>query len=109
MIHPSYTELLEIVNEKRNEGEPEIESRYSLVVAAAKRARQLTDAQVPTTNDTTIEKPLSIAVEELRQGLVHIVSLGKDDANLSSEAPTFETGDMDETEAGSEKSENAEE
>ena len=38
MIHPSYNELLKTLNEVRDENEPEIDSRYSLVIASAKRA-----------------------------------------------------------------------
>lgn len=37
MIHPSYNELLKTLNEVRDENEPEIDSRYSLVIASAKR------------------------------------------------------------------------
>ena len=42
MIHPSYVELLKIMNDEAEEnGTPHIDSRYSLVIAAAKRARQI--------------------------------------------------------------------
>ena len=37
MIHPSYNELLKTLNEVRDENEPEIDSRYSLVIASAKK------------------------------------------------------------------------
>ena len=40
MIHPSYVELMKVVNEGVEIGEePVVNSRYSLVIAAAKRAR----------------------------------------------------------------------
>lgn len=43
MIHPSYVELMKVVNEGVEIGEePVVNSRYSLVIAAAKRARQIT-------------------------------------------------------------------
>ena len=45
MIHPSYNELLKTLNEVRDENEPEIDSRYSLVIASAKRARQIVNGQ----------------------------------------------------------------
>ncbi len=46
MIHPSYTELMAKVNSEVEEGEqPIVESRYSLVKAAAKRAKQIIDAR----------------------------------------------------------------
>ena len=43
MIHPSYTELIEAINANCDEGTEEavLNSRYSLVLATSKRARQL--------------------------------------------------------------------
>ena len=42
MLHPSYTDLMNIVNGDVEEGEePVISSRYSIVMATAKRARQI--------------------------------------------------------------------
>lgn len=42
MIHPSYTELMNVINKDVEPGEqPAIQSRYSLVIATSKRARQL--------------------------------------------------------------------
>ena len=42
MIHPSYTELMEAINEGAEmEDEPLVTSRYSVVLATSKRARQL--------------------------------------------------------------------
>ena len=44
MIHPSYTELMEVINSDVEPGEqPVVQSRYSVVMATAKRARQLID------------------------------------------------------------------
>ena len=41
MLHPSYADLIEVVNSGVEEGEePIVNSRYSIVLAAAKRARQ---------------------------------------------------------------------
>lgn len=74
MLHPSYTELMKVVNSEVEEGEQlVVNSRYSIVLATAKRARQIIsgeDALVKTTG----KKPLSVAVEELYQGKVKIVS-----------------------------------
>jgi len=75
MIHPSYNELLKTLNEVRDENEPEIDSRYSLVIASAKRARQIVNGQ----EHVSTYKPLSIAVEEIREGKVHITKEGEDD------------------------------
>ena len=65
MIHPSYNELLKTLNEVRDENEPEIDSRYSLVIASAKRARQIVNGQEPLADHVSTYKPLSIAVEEI--------------------------------------------
>ena len=74
MLHPSYNELLEAINKAVEPGEePIVNSRYSIVIATAKRARQLIagDEKLVSTNTN---KPLSIAVEELSEGKVKIVS-----------------------------------
>jgi len=48
MLHPSYTDLMKVINSEVEPGEqPVVNSRYSLVIAAAKRARQLIDGAEP--------------------------------------------------------------
>ena len=48
MIHPSYVELMKVVNNDVAIGEePVVNSRYSIVIASAKRARQLIDGAEP--------------------------------------------------------------
>ena len=77
MIHPSYTELMQKINSGTEPGEePVINSRYSIVIAAAKRARQIIAGAEPYVVNST-GKPLSIAVDELYSGDVKI--LGEDD------------------------------
>lgn len=74
MLHPSYTDLMQIVNSEVGPGEdPVVTSRYSIVHATAKRARQLINDAEPFV-DNVVKKPLSIAVEELNQSKVKIVS-----------------------------------
>lgn len=74
MIHPSYVDLMKVVNKDVEEGEtPIINSRYSIVMATAKRARQIVDGDMPMIDDTAGKKPLSIAVEELEQDKIHIL------------------------------------
>lgn len=78
MIHPSYVELMKVVNNDVEIGEePVVNSRYSIVLATAKRARQLIDGAEPLA-DAPCNKPLSIAVQELYKGEVKIVA---DDEN----------------------------
>lgn len=74
MIHPSYVELMKVVNEGAEIGEePVVNSRYSIVLAAAKRARQIIAGAEPMVSKPKCNKPLSIAVEELYRGDVKIV------------------------------------
>jgi DNA-directed RNA polymerase subunit omega len=75
MIHPSYVELMKVVNNDAVEigEEPVVNSRYSIVLATSKRARQLIDGAEPL-SDAPCNKPLSIAVQELYKGKVKIVS-----------------------------------
>ena len=75
MIHPSYVDLMQVVNKGVEEGEtPVINSRYSIVMATAKRARQIVDGDEPMIHAAAGEKPLSIAVEELNQEKIHILA-----------------------------------
>lgn len=76
MIHPSYAELMKVVNEDAVEigEEPVVNSRYSIVLATSKRARQIIDGAEPLISKPKCDKPLSIAVEELYRGEVKIVT-----------------------------------
>jgi len=74
MLHPSYTDLMDAVNDTATELEhPVVKSRYSIVLATAKRARQITsgaEAFVESKN----RKPLSVAVDEFYNQKVTIIS-----------------------------------
>lgn len=79
MLHPSYTELMNAVNSEVKEGEqPIVSSRYSIVIAAAKRARQIIAGAESAVPDYKNKKPLSVAVDELMNGDVKILSSGED-------------------------------
>ena len=72
MLHPSYTDLMKGVNNEVEQGEaPVVNSRYSIVMATAKRARQIIGGE-ETLVDTKQTKPLSVAIEELNQGKIKI-------------------------------------
>ena len=74
MLLPSYSDLMKVVNSEVEQGEaPVVNSRYSIVMAASKRARQIIAGEDPLVETDEI-KPLSIAVEELNQGAVKILT-----------------------------------
>ena len=63
IIEPNVSKLLKT---------PNMESRYTLVVAAAKRARELAWA------DAKLDKTVSMAVQEIADGKIHIIpTIGK--------------------------------
>ena len=58
MIHPSYVELMKVVNDGVEIGEePVVNSRYSIVIASAKRARQIIGGAEPTVPNAAGKKP----------------------------------------------------
>ena len=71
MLRPSYSDLLEVLNNDPN-NDNTIGSRYTIVIAAAKRARQLVDHAMPLTRKIKIDRPVSIAVHELYEGRIRI-------------------------------------
>ena len=74
MLHPSYSDLMKVVNSDVEAGEhPVVQSRYSIVIAASKRARQLIDGAEPLVSGAAGKKPLSIAIDELYQQKVKIL------------------------------------
>ncbi|MCI5649789.1 MAG: DNA-directed RNA polymerase subunit omega [Fusicatenibacter sp.] len=74
MIHPSYQELIATINEGQDMDEaPVVSSRYSLVLATSKRARQLIAGAEPLVKVKKGMKPLSVAVEEMYKGEVTIL------------------------------------
>mgnify|MGYP000947479075 FL=1 len=75
MIHPSYVELMQIINNQVEVGEePMVNSRYTIVAACAKRARQLIAGASPMIENTEGMKPITIAVHELAQGKLVILN-----------------------------------
>lgn len=74
MLHPSYTDLMKVVNSDVEPGEqPVVNSRYSIVLATAKRARQIISGSETYAN-VSCNKPLSVAVGELHGGKVKILN-----------------------------------
>ncbi|MBU5482722.1 DNA-directed RNA polymerase subunit omega [Clostridium sp. MSJ-11] len=58
MINPSIVELLE-----------KVDNRYSLVVMASKRARQLISNEEPLI-ETELKKPVTVAINEIHSGAI---------------------------------------
>ena len=74
MLHPSYSDLIQAANSEIEPGDSHaVTSRYSIVMAIAKRARQLIDGDDPMVY-SAVDKPLSIAVEELNKGQIKILN-----------------------------------
>ena len=91
MLHPSYTDLMKVVNSEVEQGEaPVVNSRYSIVLATSKRARQIIEENVAqrekdkenkgkNDNDnkqkelSKCNKPLSVAIDELYNSKIKIV------------------------------------
>ena len=96
MIHPSYVDLMQVVNKGVEEGEtPVINSRYSIVMATAKRARQIVDGDEPMIDVPEGEKPLSIAVEELNQGKIRILAENEPDVEDVQEETILDVEDAE--------------
>jgi len=73
MLHPSYSDLMKVVNSEVEPGEAKVvNSRYSIVMATSKRARQIISGDEPLVEGNG--KPLSMAVEELNQSKIKILA-----------------------------------
>ncbi len=77
MLHPSYNELMKVVNSEADSPEEAVvNSRYSIVIATAKRARQIIGGDTPLLDgidEDSDVKPLSAAVEELATNRIQIL------------------------------------
>ena len=99
MIHPSYVDLMNVVNKEVEEGEqPVINSRYSVVMATAKRARQIIAGDEPMVKVKDKQKPLSIAVDEMNQGQLRILTDEEKNALLSENEEVTATEEPSENE-----------
>jgi len=76
MLHPSYSELMNLLNAD-SAVDSKITSRYTIVMAAAKRARQLIDGAEPLCYANS-DKPVSTAVSEMSKGKLQIIDKARD-------------------------------
>jgi len=84
------------VNSEVETGEaPIVNSRYSIVLATAKRARQLIDG-VDALSEPECLKPLSVAIDELARGQIHILS--EEEAGTGEDYPESGEEEIAETE-----------
>lgn len=75
MLRPSYAELMDVMSENSKEA---VTSRYTVVIAASKRARQLIDGDESMAEvKANSNKPVSIAVEEIKEGKIIVVPEGQ--------------------------------
>jgi len=75
MSQQTYNDLIDAANNTnaiQDDTDKLVESRYSVVIASAKRARQLIDGAEPVLPVDPSRKPLSIAVEELAKNAITI-------------------------------------
>ncbi len=78
MLRPSYSDLMNVLHND-SELETDVTSRYTVVIAAAKRARQIVAGSEAQAN-TKSGKAVSIAVEEMFSHKLHITkSASKDE------------------------------
>jgi len=69
LLTPSYSELMETLNTDMDDSK--ITSRYTIVLAVAKRAREIIDGSQPLTYAPT-DRAVSIAVKEMGEGKIKI-------------------------------------
>lgn len=100
MIHPSYTELIQAINNNAEEDDNTmmLNSRYSLVLATSKRARQLIGGAEPKITGASGRKPLSVAIDEFYRGEVKIAAPSAEEEE-SAEETSAEVTDLEETQA----------
>ena len=71
MFEPSAQKLIDVANESILNENEKIKSKYTMIIAAAKRARQLVDEK-----DERVENgknALTIAVEEIESKMVKVI------------------------------------
>ncbi len=101
MLHPSYSDLMKIVNSEAEGDTPLVNSRYSIVMATAKRARQIIAGEAMVSEKEAL-KPLSTAVKELNEGRIHILPDTPEELEADDLQPVEEELILDEEETDGE-------
>ena len=81
MLRPSYSELMSLLNEENQEND-EITSRYTIVMAVAKRARQLINGEEALATSET-DKAVSVAVAEMANGKLKVSAAAEDEIGVN--------------------------
>jgi len=81
MLRPSYSELMSLLNEENQEND-EITSRYTIVMAVAKRARQLINGEEALADSET-DKAVSVAVAEMANGKLKVSASTEDESGVN--------------------------
>lgn len=71
MFEPSAQKLIDIANESIRNNNEKVKSKYTVIIAAAKRARQLVEEK-----DSRVDggaNALTVAVKEMKDKIVRIV------------------------------------
>ena len=87
LLYPSVDEL-----------KTKVDSKYTLAIMAAKRARDLIDGKPMLTLDTENEKPLSIATQEISEDLISYKRVEEVQAADAAEEPAAEETEAPEEE-----------
>ena len=87
LLYPSVDEL-----------KTKVDSKYTLAIMAAKRARDLIDGKPMLTLDTENEKPLSIATQEISDDLISYKRVEEAQAAEAAEEPAAEETEAPEEE-----------
>ena len=111
MIHPSYTELIEAINTNSEDDDTtmSLNSRYSLELAASKRARQIIAGSKPMVEGAEGKKPLSVAIDELYKGKVKILAPEEEDEEGTEQTAEAQTEESAQASEITETAETAEE
>ena len=99
MLRPSYSELMSLLNEENAENieKDEITSRYTIVMAVAKRARQLIEGEEALSKSDT-DKAVSVAVAEMAEGKLRVTAARtteRDNVNRNEFISVIEADNLD--------------
>ena len=98
MLRPSYSDLLNVLN-KEDDKDNIIQSRYTIVIATAKRARQLVDHATPLSVNCKVNKPVSIAVNELYENKIKIRPNPEEETDQTADTAQEDTGNAQTSDA----------